>query len=119
MHTFSKILATAALLAFQTLEAGAQSSTESQNISTESIESDRDQSTETKAANNPLLRVFTLKGADTTTVSMQFSFVPFVGTNGTNSGNVINDVSFNFLGGYSAGTRAFEMAGFSTSTAAI
>lgn len=111
MHTFSKILATAALLAFQTLEAGAQSSTESQNTSTASTESEGDQSNEAKAANNPLVRVFTLKGADTTTVSMQFSFVPFVGTNGTNSGNVINDVSFNFLGGYSAGTRAFEMAG--------
>ncbi|MCF1750214.1 hypothetical protein [Mariniradius sediminis] len=111
MHTFSKILATAALLAFQTLEAGAQSSTESQNTSTASTELEGDQFNEAKAANNPLVRVFTLKGADTTTVSMQFSFVPFVGTNGTNSGNVINDVSFNFLGGYSAGTRAFEMAG--------
>lgn len=111
MHTFSKILATAALLSFQTLEAGAQSSTESQNTSTASTESEGDQSNEAKAANNPLVRVFTLKSADTTTVSMQFSFVPFVGTNGTNSGNVINDVSFNFLGGYSAGTRAFEMAG--------
>lgn len=111
MHTFSKILATAALLAFQALEAGAQSSTESQNTSTASTESEGDQSNEAKATNNPLVRVFTLKGADTTTVSMQFSFVPFVGTNGTNSGNVINDVSFNFLGGYSAGTRAFEMAG--------
>lgn len=108
MHTFSKILATAALLAFQTLEAGAQSSTEFQNISPEPTASERDKSNE---ANRSLLNVFTLKGADTTTVSMQFSFVPFVGTNGTNSGNVINDVSFNLLGGYSAGTRAFEMAG--------
>lgn len=48
---------------------------------------------------------------DTTTTSFQFSFVPFVGTNGTNSGNVINDYSFNLLGGYSAGTNKLEMAG--------
>lgn len=48
---------------------------------------------------------------DTTTTSFQFSFVPFVGTNGTNSGNVVNDYSFNWLGGYSAGTNKLEMAG--------
>ncbi|MFN3999079.1 hypothetical protein [Algoriphagus sp.] len=48
---------------------------------------------------------------DTTTASFQFSFVPFVGTNGTNSGNVVNDYSFNWLGGYSAGTNKLEMAG--------
>ena len=43
--------------------------------------------------------------------AFQFSFVPYVGTNGVNSGDVINDVSINVLGGYSAGTGAFEMAG--------
>lgn len=106
MHTFSKILATAALLAFQPLALGAQTSVNIENDTSEVTKSHQDQS-----SNQPLLRVFTLNGADTTSVSIQFSFVPFVGTNGTNSGNIINDVSFNLLGGYSAGTRAFEMAG--------
>ncbi|MDI1322206.1 MAG: hypothetical protein PSV36_05620 [Algoriphagus sp.] len=49
--------------------------------------------------------------SDTTSINFQFSFVPFVGTNGMNSGNVINDYSFNLLGGYSTGTRKLEMAG--------
>lgn len=48
---------------------------------------------------------------DTTTASFQFSFVPFVGTNGTNSENVFNDYSFNLLGGYSAGTNKLELGG--------
>jgi len=56
---------------------------------------------------NPFGRDF----SDTVSVPLQFSLVPFVGTNGTNSGNVVNEVSFNLLGGYSAGTQAFEMAG--------
>ncbi|TDQ18274.1 hypothetical protein DFQ04_0072 [Algoriphagus boseongensis] len=55
---------------------------------------------------NPFSKDF----SDTVTVPFQFSFVPFVGTNGTNSGNVINEVSINFFGGYSAGTTSFEMA---------
>lgn len=41
----------------------------------------------------------------------QISFVPFIGTNGVNSGIIINDYSFNILGGYSAGTNKLEMAG--------
>lgn len=48
---------------------------------------------------------------DTTTSSFQFSLVPFVGTNGTFSGNVVNDYSFNLLGGYSAGTHQLELGG--------
>ena len=44
------------------------------------------------------------------TVDIQFSLVPLVGTNGTHSGNVVNRTSFNLLGGYSAGTEAFEIA---------
>jgi hypothetical protein len=43
---------------------------------------------------------------------MQFSLVPFVGTNGRMSGNVINDYSINLFGGYSLGTRYIEMGGF-------
>ena len=41
----------------------------------------------------------------------QFSFVPTVGTHGTNSGNVVNDYSFNLLGGYTAGTTKLEIGG--------
>ncbi|WP_026969513.1 LA_2272 family surface repeat-containing protein [Algoriphagus terrigena] len=49
--------------------------------------------------------------SDTTSMGFQFSFVPYVGTNGMYSGNIVNDYSFNLLGGYSAGTRKLEMAG--------
>ncbi len=42
----------------------------------------------------------------------QISFVPFLGTNGTNSGITWNDYSFNLWGGYSGGTNKLEMAGF-------
>ncbi|MBN7813974.1 hypothetical protein [Algoriphagus pacificus] len=42
---------------------------------------------------------------------LQISILPYVGTNGTNSGNYINDFSFNLLGGYSAGTSKLELAG--------
>ena len=49
---------------------------------------------------------------DTTSTDFQFSFVPFVGTNGKYSGEVVNDYSFNLLGGYSAGTTKLEMAGW-------
>ncbi|GAB3233670.1 hypothetical protein J0A67_20945 [Algoriphagus aestuariicola] len=49
--------------------------------------------------------------SDTTSIGFQFSFVPYVGTNGMYSGNMVNDYSFNLLGGYSAGTRKLEMAG--------
>jgi hypothetical protein len=43
---------------------------------------------------------------------MQFSILPFVGTNGRMSGNVINDYSANLFGGYSMGTRYVELGGF-------
>lgn len=54
---------------------------------------------------------FTKPGADTSYVPFQISLVPFVGTNGSNSGNVVNGTSINVLGGFSAGNRAFEAAG--------
>ncbi len=41
----------------------------------------------------------------------QFSFVPFVGTNGRLSGNVTNDYSFNVIGGYNRGVKKAELAG--------
>ena len=49
--------------------------------------------------------------SDTLHRSMQFSFIPFIGTNGRMSGNVVNDYSLNILGGYSMGTRYFELGG--------
>jgi len=43
---------------------------------------------------------------------VQVSFLPFVGTNQRLSGNIINDYSINFLGGYSMGTRKIELGFF-------
>lgn len=42
---------------------------------------------------------------------MQFSFLPFIGSNHRLSGNVYNKYSFNILGGYSRGTKALEIGG--------
>jgi hypothetical protein len=41
----------------------------------------------------------------------QTSFVPFVGTNRKISGSVVNDYSFNILGGFSGGTNKAELGG--------
>jgi hypothetical protein len=49
---------------------------------------------------------------DTLYRDIQASILPFVGTNGRLSGNVINDYSINFLGGYSLGTRQIELGFF-------
>ncbi|MFZ6010838.1 MAG: LA_2272 family surface repeat-containing protein, partial [Bacteroidota bacterium] len=46
---------------------------------------------------------------DTLYRTTQVSFVPFVGTNRKLSGNVINDYSFNILGGYALGTQKLEI----------
>jgi hypothetical protein len=43
---------------------------------------------------------------------VQVSFLPFIGTNDRLSGNIINDYSINFLGGYSMGTRQIELGLF-------
>lgn len=48
---------------------------------------------------------------DTLYRTTQFSVVPFIGTNHTLSGNVINDYSFNIFGGYSRGVRKLELGG--------
>ncbi len=48
---------------------------------------------------------------DTLYRKFQLSLVPFIGTNGALSANVINDYSVNIWGGYSRGTRKFEMGG--------
>ena len=49
--------------------------------------------------------------SDTIYRDFQFSFVPFVGTNGRLSGNTVSDWSFNVLGGYNRGVRKGELAG--------
>lgn len=49
---------------------------------------------------------------DTLYELVQVSFLPFLGTNGRLSGNIINDYSINFLGGYSLGTRQIELGFF-------
>lgn len=48
---------------------------------------------------------------DTIYREVQFSLIPFVGTNRGLSGNVINDYSLNLLGGYSLGVRKLEIGG--------
>lgn len=50
--------------------------------------------------------------SDTLYSLAQVSLLPFIGTNGRLSGNVINDYSINFLGGYSLGTRQIELGFF-------
>jgi hypothetical protein len=50
--------------------------------------------------------------SDTLYRDVQVSFLPFLGTNGRLSGNIINDYSINFLGGYSLGTRQIELGFF-------
>lgn len=48
---------------------------------------------------------------DTLRRRFQFSVLPFVGTNHKLSGNVINDISINMLGGYSFGVTTAEFGG--------
>ncbi len=49
---------------------------------------------------------------DTLYSEVQISLLPFVGSNGRLSGNVINDYSINIFGGYSLGTRKIELGFF-------
>jgi hypothetical protein len=48
---------------------------------------------------------------DTLSRGFQVSFVPFLGTNRKISGSVVNDFSFNILGGFSGGTNKAEIGG--------
>ncbi|WP_229217230.1 STN and carboxypeptidase regulatory-like domain-containing protein [Dyadobacter luteus] len=49
---------------------------------------------------------------DTLHRPFQASVLPFLGTNGQLSGNVVNDISLNFLAGYSLGVNVFELGAF-------
>lgn len=53
----------------------------------------------------------TLYVSDSLERKFQISFLPFIGTNHKLSGNVINKFSINILGGYSRGTKEFEIGG--------
>jgi hypothetical protein len=48
---------------------------------------------------------------DTLSREVQFSVVPFLGTNQMLSGNVVNDYSVNVVGGFARGVRKFEVGG--------
>lgn len=50
--------------------------------------------------------------SDTLYRDIQISFLPFLGSNGSLSGNVINNYSINILGGYALGTRQIELGFF-------
>jgi len=50
--------------------------------------------------------------SDTLYRDIQISFLPFLGSNGRLSGNVINNYSINILGGYSLGTKQIELGFF-------
>ena len=50
--------------------------------------------------------------SDTLYRDIQISFLPFLGSNGRLSGNVINGYSINMLGGYSLGTKQIELGFF-------
>jgi hypothetical protein len=50
--------------------------------------------------------------SDTMYSDIQISLVPFVGSNGSLSGNMINNYSINMLAGYSRGTRQIELGFF-------
>ncbi len=49
---------------------------------------------------------------DTLYRDIQVSVLPFVGTNGPMSGNIINNYSINFFGGYAMGVRQLELGFF-------
>jgi hypothetical protein len=54
----------------------------------------------------------TLENVDDTLFrKFQVSFVPFIGTNHALSGNVVNDYSYNVIGGLSRGVRKVELGG--------
>lgn len=56
-------------------------------------------------------RINSINVGDTIYRKIQVSLVPYVGTNRQLSGNVINNVSLNIIGGYSQGVRYVEVGG--------
>lgn len=64
----------------------------------------------TKAATEQVVNMENI--GDSIYSTWQFSVIPFVGTNGKLSGNVINSYSLNLFGGYSYGNNIVEVGGF-------
>jgi hypothetical protein len=50
--------------------------------------------------------------SDTLYRDIQLSILPFIGTNGRMSGNIVNGYSINIFGGFSMGTEQIEVGGF-------
>ena len=116
MNTFNRIFAVILFLSFNPVEAKIFQTDAKQEI--EAANKEKKDSLEPADKHSFYLNTDRLKFdpfgknlEDTTSTVFQFSFFPLVGTNGTNSGNVINDYSVNLLGGFSAGTNKLEMAG--------
>jgi hypothetical protein len=63
----------------------------------------------TKAATEQAINMENID--DTLHRGFQFAVIPFAGTNGKLSGNVINDYSLNLFGGYSLGINQLEISG--------
>jgi hypothetical protein len=114
MITFNKFLILSAWLIFFPLVSEASTASHLLILTYSTIQHEGDSTSNThssKSVTKTWLEAFHPEVADTINVPIQVSFVPFMGTNGLQSGQAINDVSINILGGYSAGTRAFEMGG--------
>jgi CarboxypepD_reg-like domain len=65
---------------------------------------------------SPLHRLNDLNVEDSIHRRFQLSLLPYIGTNHSMSGNVVNDVSINTLVGYSKGNRVLELSGFGSFT---
>lgn len=116
MNTFNKIFASTLFLSFLAL-GSAQAQTESDTTPSNNTKLDGLKNSGThliqglqQKANSVNFDPFGKNLEDTASTRFQFSLIPFVGTNGSYSGSIINDYSFNLLGGYSAGTLKLEMA---------
>jgi hypothetical protein len=65
---------------------------------------------------SPLQRLNDLNVEDSIHRRFQLSLLPYIGTNHTMSGHVVNDISINTLVGYSKGNRVLELSGFGSLT---
>lgn len=120
MKHFNRLLAALLLFSFNPVQAKSKiPSSEltiiqdlSNPVESNKIEVDFSDSLKSTSGKRPFqLDLFGQNPAETTYSKFQFAFVPYVGTNGTNSGNVVNDYSYNLLGGISAGTNKLEIGG--------
>jgi hypothetical protein len=116
MNTFNKIFASTLFLSFLALgSAPAQTESDATPSNNTKLDGLKNSGTHLiqglhQKAHSVNFDPFGKNLEDTASTRFQFSLIPFVGTNGSYSGSIINDYSFNLLGGYSAGTRKLEMA---------